>query len=63
MSDSILKIALALAYGPFGLMILLYLTALSIRLAGDDTLLRLLITRTSVPAPIPRPAHDEEEDD
>ncbi len=56
MSDSILKAALVLAYGPLAAMIALYLVALGMRLTGDDRLLHVLVTRTSVPAPVPRPA-------
>jgi len=60
MSDSILKIALMLAYGPFVLMAVLYLTALVMAAAGDREMLGLLVARTSVPEPVKRDRHAEE---
>jgi hypothetical protein len=60
MSDSILKIALMLAYGPFVLMAVLYLVAVVMGAAGDRELLGLLVTRTSVPEPVKRDRHAEE---
>ncbi len=60
MSDSILKIALMLAYGPFVLMAALYLAALVMAAAGDRELLGLLIARTCVPEPVKRDKHADE---
>jgi len=54
MSESILKAALVLAYGPFLVMALLYVAGLVLKIGGSPDLLRSLTERTRIPKPIPR---------
>jgi len=61
MPDTILRVAVTLAYGPFLVMALLYLVAAGIRLAGRADFLRMLVRRTSIPEPVHRNSKDEEE--
>lgn len=58
MSQSILKVVLVLAYGPFVLMALLYLAGVLFKLAGHPQFLSSLVQRTNIPRPIVRPHHD-----
>jgi hypothetical protein len=58
MGQSILKTALALAYGPFLLMVMLYLVGLLLKLSGRPRLLSILVSRTNVPKPIIRARQD-----
>jgi uncharacterized membrane protein YcfT len=54
MSKHLLLAAMLLAYGPFVIMALLYLVGLALRLAGRPALLRWLVARTQIPAPVRR---------
>jgi len=61
LSETILKVALVLAYGPLVLMAVLYVVALGVRLLGDGNLLRTLVTRTGIPEPVRRAAYDDQD--
>ena len=54
MGDSLLRVALLLAYGPLLLMLFLYAAALVLRLAGRPELLTLLVDRTKAQEPVKR---------
>lgn len=58
MSKHLLAAALCLAYGPFVLMMLLYLIGLALRGAGWTGLLNILVERTEIPKPVSRPKAD-----
>jgi len=54
MGTRLLTAALVLSYGPFLLMLLLYLVGLVLRYAGRPGLLHCLIERTRVPQAVQR---------
>ena len=55
MSDRILRAAMFLAYGPFVLTVCLYVAGLLLRWMGCPEMLRTLVDRTEIPAPVERP--------
>ncbi len=57
MSSSLLKVAECLAYGPFVLMLGLYVVAVGLRGCGRPNLLSFLIKSTNEHLPVPRPPH------
>jgi len=60
MSHNFLRVAMFLAYGPFLLMLALYVVALVMRCCGRPALLSLLVQRTSEQKPVVRksdPSH------
>jgi hypothetical protein len=59
MSDTLLKVTMVLAYGPFLLMAALYLAGLLLRAGGRPELLKTLVERTNVPQPVVREETDE----
>jgi hypothetical protein len=54
MSEGILRAAMFLAYGPFVLMVCLYVAGLLLRWMGCPDVLRTLVNRTEIPAPVER---------
>ena len=58
MSDRLLTVSVLLAYGPFLLMLSLYIAAVVLRLMGWPELLRTLIAKTGPQPPIPRNGSD-----
>jgi len=54
MSERMLWVTLLLAYGPFVLMLFIYLAALVLRLAGRPEMLRVLVAKTGPQEPVKR---------
>lgn len=61
MSETILKLAIVLAYGPLLGMLVLYGVALGLSLFGRRWLLELLVRRTDIPEPVTRAVEEEHE--
>jgi len=59
MSNKLLTTALLLAYGPLGLMLLLYGIGLLLRFTGRPKFLSLLVERTRIPQAVSRGHTDE----
>lgn len=57
MNERLLWVSLLLAYGPFLLMLALYLAALALKLAGKPELLSVLVAKTGPQQPVKR-GHD-----
>ena len=62
MNDWMTALTLTLAYGPFALMLLLYLAGWLLRGAGKPGLVEMLTRRTQVPATVRRELIDRDED-
>lgn len=60
MSDRFFTVVMFLAYGPFLLMVCLYVAGLLLRIAGRPDLLTTLVERTKIPKPVVRAEKDEE---
>ena len=54
--DRLLNLTLLLAYGPFGLMLLIFILARVMKWFGRPDFLRWLIKRTDAQQPLPRKA-------